>query len=533
MKKFVGLLTFSFVLMFCLRAEAQQVLSFDESSPTRSPALLSVVCADTTGFRFLSGHFHLVGPVSEDIPNASSNGTSHLGYESGRGLPITMERVGGGTFSLLSLDVGEFYSAPNERPDAETLTITGTRQGGETVSYTLTIDGIRDGAGGVDDFQHFVLPNTFVNLTSVVFTGLRAGGLDGGIAIDNLEYQLASPEVLPACVATPIPPETPTVTITSPAAGYVAGTVSVAATATDNIGVASVQFRVDGIDLGAPDVTAPYAIAWDTTTVPDGSYTISAEVRDGSNNSAVSSVLVTVRNHDVGNEAPHYVDLDGVNDYVQVGDTDALSFGNGVVDRPFTMELWVRPDAMTRHQLLGKWGSNTTSEYRLHIASGFIRMDLKDGSANATVSVYTSASQTALVGGWHHVAVTYDGRGGANAAAGLAIYVDGVAVPVTRINNAAYVAMENTASTLQIGRESPSWQQFDGALDEIRVWNLARTASEIQSTMTTEVGSGEPGLVAAWRFNEGSGITAADTAVPGNAATLFNGAAWIAGGPLQ
>ena len=128
--------------------------------------------------------------------------------------------------------------------------------------------------------------------------------------------------------------------------------------------------------------------------------------------------------------------------------------------------------------------------------------------------------------------MTYDGRGGATAANGLAIYIDGVSVPVTRNNNAAYVAMENLAAPLQIGRESPSWQQFDGALDEIRVWNVARTASAIQGTMSTELGSAEPGLVAAWQFNGGTGITAADGSGGGNTATLFNGTAWVAGGPL-
>jgi hypothetical protein len=311
----------------------------------------------------------------------------------------------------------------------------------------------------------------------------------------------------------------------------VSGTVQVEATATDNRGVVSVQFLVDGVALGAADTVAPYVVSLDTTTLAEGPHAITAEARDAANNVGTASGSVTVRN--LVTVTPHYVDLDGANDYVQVSDANALSFGNGAADSPFTMELWVRPDAMVRHQLLGKWGSSTTSEYRLHIASGFIRMDLKDGSANATVSVYTSASQTALIGTWHHLAVTYDGRGGANAAAGLAIYVDGVAVPVTRINNAAYVAMENTTGSLQIGRESPSWQQFDGALDEIRMWNVARTASQIQSTMATEVGGGEAGLVAAWQFNEGSGVTVTDAAGAGNAATLFNGAAWIAGGPLQ
>ena len=69
-----------------------------------------------------------------------------------------------------------------------------------------------------------------------------------------------------------------------PAAGNVAGTVLVEATATDNLGVASVQFKLDGVDLGAADVTAPYTVSWDTTTVADGPHTITAEARDAANN---------------------------------------------------------------------------------------------------------------------------------------------------------------------------------------------------------------------------------------------------------
>ena len=76
-----------------------------------------------------------------------------------------------------------------------------------------------------------MLPSTFVDLTSVVFTGLREGNVSGGVALDNIEYQLAAPEVLAACVAIPLASDTPTVSIASPLAGNVAGTVVVEATA--------------------------------------------------------------------------------------------------------------------------------------------------------------------------------------------------------------------------------------------------------------------------------------------------------------
>ncbi len=57
----------------------------------------------------------------------------------------------------------------------------------------------------------------------------------------------------------------PNVSITAPAAGAtVSGVTTVTATATDNVAVAGVQFRVDGVNVGAEDLTAPYELAWDT-----------------------------------------------------------------------------------------------------------------------------------------------------------------------------------------------------------------------------------------------------------------------------
>ena len=255
MRNVVGFLFAGIALFLGGQAEAQ-VVTFDELTSTQNPILGSIVCAADTGFRFFSDHFHFIGgSFPQDY---SSNGTTHIGYESGRGFPITMERVGGGTFSLVSLDAAEFYSAPvPDRPDAQMLTIVGFQQGGGTVSHVVSIDGVYDGPGGVADFEHVVLPGTFVNLRSVVFTGMRVANVSGGVALDNIEYRVAAPEVLPACYAVPLPSDTPSVSIVRPS-GNVSGTVVVEANATDNLGVTSVQFKLDGVNLGAADVTAPY-----------------------------------------------------------------------------------------------------------------------------------------------------------------------------------------------------------------------------------------------------------------------------------
>lgn len=88
----------------------------------------------------------------------------------------------------------------------------------------------------------------------------------------------------------------PSVGLTAPANGAtVSGTISITATASDNVGVASVEFLVDGVSKNT-DTVAPYAYSFDTTTVSDGSRTIQAVARDAAGNSSSSTVSVTVQN---------------------------------------------------------------------------------------------------------------------------------------------------------------------------------------------------------------------------------------------
>jgi glucose/arabinose dehydrogenase/PKD repeat protein len=90
----------------------------------------------------------------------------------------------------------------------------------------------------------------------------------------------------------------PQVSVTAPANGAsVNGIVNVTADATDDVGVARVQFLVDGVDTGTPDSTAPYALAWDTRSVPNGAHTLRARAFDAAGNSRLSAgVDVNVAN---------------------------------------------------------------------------------------------------------------------------------------------------------------------------------------------------------------------------------------------
>lgn len=98
----------------------------------------------------------------------------------------------------------------------------------------------------------------------------------------------------------------PTVSVTSPGAGStVAGAISLVASASDNVGVASVQFLVDGSPAGAADTAAPFSISLDTTTLSNGSHTVSAVARDAANNATTSAgITVNVNNVVADTTAP-------------------------------------------------------------------------------------------------------------------------------------------------------------------------------------------------------------------------------------
>jgi hypothetical protein len=90
----------------------------------------------------------------------------------------------------------------------------------------------------------------------------------------------------------------PSISITSPTVGStVSGIVTLAASATDNVAVVGVQFKIDSVNSGAEDTSTPFAISFDTNTVSNGSHLINATARDAAGNqTTAANVTVTVNN---------------------------------------------------------------------------------------------------------------------------------------------------------------------------------------------------------------------------------------------
>lgn len=101
----------------------------------------------------------------------------------------------------------------------------------------------------------------------------------------------------------------PTIAITSPSPGTtVSGTIAVTASADDDVGVIGVQFRYNGANFGAETALVPYSVSADTTTVANGSYTLSAVARDAAGNLAVSApVTITVANTPPASRSPKFI----------------------------------------------------------------------------------------------------------------------------------------------------------------------------------------------------------------------------------
>ncbi len=133
----------------------------------------------------------------------------------------------------------------------------------------------------------------------------KNGGTDGkdiGADIAAINAALTGSEAPPpsgggGTVGT-IDSTAPSVTVTQPGTGAsLTGLVTVAAAASDNIGVAGVRFMVDGAQIGAEIVAAPYSLSWNTAAVSDGTHQVTAIARDFAGNTSTSAAAaVSVAN---------------------------------------------------------------------------------------------------------------------------------------------------------------------------------------------------------------------------------------------
>jgi len=204
------------------------------------------------------------------------------------------------------------------------------------------------------------------------------------------------------------------------------------------------------------------------------------------------------------------VQFDGVDGYIQI---PAISPITNVPLNQFTFEGWIYFNELTGSTQQFMEGHTENSEIFFETNGNDNCMMFHfadDGGGFATVT-----TNPLSLSNWHHIAGTYDGIE-------QRIYLNGISENVITRNTTFTIT---TGFTMGKDYEG-NIQYLNGVIDEVRIWNVARTQEEIQSSMYKELFGTEQGLVGYWKFNEGIGDTAFDKSPYGNNGILQGGVSW-------
>lgn len=255
------------------------------------------------GVQFLLDGEVLVGAEVTSAPYSvswntatASNGTHNLAA-------VARDAAGNlATSSSATVTVSNGASTPPGDTTKPTVSFTAPAAGA-TVSGSVTVSVDASDNVGVVGVQFLVDGNRLLaddTSAPYTFTWNTAGESNGSHTLAAVSRDATGNLSTTATRTVTVSNDTtlPTVSISAPAAdSTVSGTVTVSANASDNVGVAGVQFKLNGVNLSAEDTAAPYTVSWDTTTATTGSYTLTAVARDAAGNTQTSTaVSVTVNN---------------------------------------------------------------------------------------------------------------------------------------------------------------------------------------------------------------------------------------------
>jgi len=164
------------------------------------------------------------------------------------------------------------------------------------------------------DIRIYLGSTQLYKATNVTVSGTKIGvaTINSNASFDNTLHNLSSvntPLSLSFDGGTGTPsPTAPTVSLTAPANNAtVSGTQTVTADAADAVAVTSVQFKLDGNNLGVADTTPPYSADWDTTTATNAGHSLTAVATNQAALTTTSStVAVTVNNQTTPPPASDY-----------------------------------------------------------------------------------------------------------------------------------------------------------------------------------------------------------------------------------
>ncbi|MFZ1719720.1 MAG: LamG domain-containing protein [Candidatus Moraniibacteriota bacterium] len=231
--------------------------------------------------------------------------------------------------------------------------------------------------------------------------------------------------------------------------------------------------------------------------------------------------------------------FDGVDDEI----TTATDKGNGSSLKIFTLSTWFKTSAISARKIIGIEANQTGTgsaafDRDIYVGTdGKVYFRVYDG-----VSRYTTSAGALNDGNWHHAVGVSNGDNET-----IQLYVDGVLQQTTAIGT---VWSSYTSSYWRIGgykltglTNGGGDGYFAGSLDEVRIYNRALSAGEVQSlydlgasdkvntSVSQSQGTGrlDSGLVGYWKLDDASGTTATDSSTNANSGTLTNGPTWTTG----
>lgn len=224
--------------------------------------------------------------------------------------------------------------------------------------------------------------------------------------------------------------------------------------------------------------------------------------------------------------------LDGVDDYVQSEPTPIMN------RFPLTIEAWVYPEPRSDQKggySVGSYGwmyppNVVCNDSPSRGGHGFGLNMVVDGLELALEYHTSDRFRTTAImpfepNQWYHVAAVYE-------SGSCRVYINGAPAK----SDSYRQAPPDGVNFVRIGTHNndSSWgakRFFKGMIDEVRVWSVARSESEIRSTMDRELTGQEPGLELYYSFNEGSGQVVYDLSGHFLDGILYNGPQWVRIGP--
>ena len=191
--------------------------------------------------------------------------------------------------------------------------------------------------------------------------------------------------------------------------------------------------------------------------------------------------------------------FDGVDDWARVSHVPLLGgFGD------FTWECWFRStDLGPLATLIEK--DQCSGEIWLGLSSGYIKTWVVDCSNGIP------ATQFVADGTWHHVALSRTGTM-------VRVYVDGLLDTAATRSGTAATSTNPVCFGVMVysGTNTPiPGHFFTGDIDEIRLWNLARTQQQILTSLSVALAGNELGLIGYWRLDEATGQVLTDSSATG------------------